>query len=66
MDYIDFNIERLLPHKLSQYGPGLAVADVDKNGLDDIFVEETEQFPANFFCSNRMEIFDKEYARYNK
>jgi len=37
-DYIDFDKERLLPHKLSQYGPGLAAADVDGNGLDDIYV----------------------------
>ncbi len=37
-DYIDFDKERLLPHKLSQFGPGLAAADVDGNGLDDIFI----------------------------
>jgi len=37
-DYIDFNIQKLLPHKLSQYGPGIAAGDVDGNGLDDIFV----------------------------
>jgi len=35
-DFIDFNIQKLLPHKLSEYGPALAVADVDGNGLDDI------------------------------
>ncbi len=37
-DYIDFDKERLLPHKLSGYTPSLAVADVDGNGLDDIYV----------------------------
>ena len=37
-DYIDFNNEKLLPHKLSQYGPSLAVGDLDGNGLDDIFI----------------------------
>ncbi len=37
-DFIDFDNERLLPHKLSQYSPGMAVADVDGNGLDDIYV----------------------------
>lgn len=36
IDFPDFNIQKLLPHKLSEYGPGLAVGDVDKNGLDDI------------------------------
>ncbi len=37
-DFIDFNIQNLLPHKLSEYGPALAVGDVDGNGLDDIIV----------------------------
>jgi hypothetical protein len=35
-DFIDFNIQKLLPHKLSEYGPALASADVDGNGLDDL------------------------------
>jgi hypothetical protein len=35
-DFIDFNIQKLLPHKFSQYGPALASADIDGNGLDDI------------------------------
>jgi hypothetical protein len=36
IDFPDFNIQKLLPHKLSEYGPGMAVGDIDKNGLDDI------------------------------
>ncbi|MDE3251254.1 MAG: VCBS repeat-containing protein [Bacteroidota bacterium] len=35
-DFIDFNIQKLLPHKFSEYGPALAVADIDGNGLEDI------------------------------
>jgi len=35
-DFVDFNIQNLLPHKLSQYGPALAVGDIDGNGIDDI------------------------------
>lgn len=37
-DYNDFNSQRLLPHKLSQYGPALAVGDLDGNGLDDLVI----------------------------
>ncbi|OLY91616.1 Repeat domain-containing protein [Cnuella takakiae] len=35
-DFIDFNVQKLLPHKLSEYGPALAVGDMDGNGLDDL------------------------------
>jgi hypothetical protein len=35
-DFVDFNIQKLLPHKLSEYGPALASGDIDGNGLDDM------------------------------
>ena len=34
----DFEKEFLLPHKMSALGPGLAVGDVDGNGLEDFFI----------------------------
>ncbi|MFZ5978349.1 MAG: VCBS repeat-containing protein [Bacteroidota bacterium] len=37
-DFIDFNIQKLLPHKLSEYGPAMAVGDIDGNGLEDIIL----------------------------
>lgn len=38
VDFIDFNIQTTLPHKLSEYCPALAAGDVDGNGLDDLVV----------------------------
>jgi enediyne biosynthesis protein E4 len=35
--YLDFNMEPLLLHKLSQQGPRLAVGDVNGDGLEDFF-----------------------------
>jgi hypothetical protein len=46
-DFNDFNIQRLLPHKLSEYGPALASGDIDGNGLDDIIVSGTGDYAPN-------------------
>ena len=35
-DFIDFNIQKLIPHKFSEFGPGMAAGDVNGDGLDDI------------------------------
>ncbi|MEO0468820.1 MAG: VCBS repeat-containing protein [Bacteroidota bacterium] len=37
-DWNDFQQESLMPHQLSTQGPCLASADVDGNGLDDVFI----------------------------
>jgi hypothetical protein len=37
-DHVDFDRERLVPKLLSADGPTLAVADVDGDGLDDVYV----------------------------
>ncbi len=36
--FLDYNREPLMPHLLSTQGPALAVADVNGDGTDDIFV----------------------------
>ncbi|QLG44754.1 VCBS repeat-containing protein [Costertonia aggregata] len=37
-NFDDFKKQVLLPHKLSQFGPAMAVADIDNDGLDDVFL----------------------------
>jgi hypothetical protein len=48
-DYIDFNIQKLLPHKFSEYGPSIAVGDIDGNGLEDMIVGGSAFHSAQLF-----------------
>ena len=36
--FVDFNIQPLIPHMLSTEGPRMAVADVNHDGLEDIYI----------------------------
>lgn len=35
-DFVDFNVQKLMPHKFSEYGPALAAGDINGDGLDDL------------------------------
>lgn len=48
-DFIDFNIQTTLPHKLSEYCPALAAGDIDGNGLEDLVVGGNSIYKAQVF-----------------
>ncbi len=46
-DFIDFNSQKLILHKLSEYGPALAVGDVNNDGTQDMIVGGSANRAAN-------------------
>ena len=51
--FIDFEIQPLVPHLYSQEGPGIAVGDVNSDGLDDFFIGGSTGFSGKIFIQQR-------------
>ncbi len=62
-DFIDYNIQPTLPHKLSQYGPGIAVGDIDKNGFDDFYIGGSSGHRGVFFMQDSKGNFNLDSSR---
>jgi len=49
VDFNDFRSQKLLLHKLSQFGPGIAVSDINNDGLEDFYVGGSHFYKGRFF-----------------
>ncbi|MEO8109050.1 MAG: VCBS repeat-containing protein [Ginsengibacter sp.] len=51
-DFNDFAVQPLLPGYLSRQGPCMAKADINKDGLEDIFIGGAKGIPSQIFIQN--------------
>ena len=49
----EFNRESLMPHMVSTEGPALAVADINHDGLDDVFIGASKTFHSAVFLQQQ-------------
>jgi hypothetical protein len=56
-EYDDFHKEALLPHKLSNLGPGLTVGDVNGDGLEDFYIGGAFRHPGHLYVQTEQGVF---------
>ena len=59
VNFDDYSLQLLLPQKQSTIDNALSVADVNNDGLDDIFIGNTLGFPAELYIQNDFGTFVK-------
>lgn len=59
-NYDDFKKEILLPHKTSQFGPGIAVGDLNGDGLDDFYIGAASKYPGGLFYQKSNGSFEQQ------
>ena len=63
-DFVDYNIQPTIPHKLSQYGPGIAVGDIDNNGFEDFYIGGSSGNRGVFFMQDATGHFNLDSSRF--
>jgi len=64
-EFLDFNIQPLVPHLYSREGPGIAVGDVNGDGLDDFFVGGATSSSGQVFIQDKTGKFSSYALRGN-
>ncbi|MCC5927686.1 MAG: VCBS repeat-containing protein [Cyclobacteriaceae bacterium] len=58
-NFPEFNREPLIPFLTSSEGPAIAVADINGDGLDDVFVGRAKMYPSSVFIQTKEGTFEE-------
>jgi hypothetical protein len=56
--FVEYNREPFIPHLLSTEGPAFAIADVNGDGLGDLYLGGAKHQPGRIFLQNRQSVFE--------
>ncbi|ETN94302.1 VCBS repeat-containing protein [Zhouia amylolytica] len=65
-EFNDFDYQVLLPHKMSQFGPSLAVGDVNNDDKVDLFIGGAAGLPASLYIQNGDRFVKSDVDLWNK
>ena len=60
-EFDDYHSQVLLPHKMSQFGPAVAYADVTGDGLEDVYIGGAKDQPSALYVQNK----DNKFKRFS-
>jgi hypothetical protein len=58
-EFVDFDVQSILPHKFSEYSPALAAADLNEDGLDDLVIGGNSANPAQILLQQNSGSFSQ-------
>ncbi len=65
-NYVDFNREKLIPYKISDRGPALAIGDLNGDGKEDLYFGGSKFVPSKIFLQQDSSFVEQSYPELQK